>query len=197
MEELICSFCRQHPFLFIFLLGFFPPSLSPSLRQSCAVRLFQSSGVVRSDGWLSTFCCLPLRSWEIYRLADYQAWKPISPFSFFPPFLHPCHPHSFNLAASISTSPPLPKKASVMERRVQNNIEICAWTEESNCSSWGLLWMWQRGIASSEWCAWTLTAYLAHPHLFHCFRLLQKHIKIHPCSSWWRWFWNWKRWWTN
>lgn len=61
----------------IYLSSCFPP-LSPSLRQGCAVRLFQSGGVVTSDGWLSTFCCLPLRSWEIYRLADYQAWKPIS-----------------------------------------------------------------------------------------------------------------------
>lgn len=34
MEELICSFCRQHPFLFIFLLVFFSPltrSCSPPL----------------------------------------------------------------------------------------------------------------------------------------------------------------------
>lgn len=78
--------------------SFFPPFyLTPSLRQGCAVRLFQSSGVVRSDGWLSTFCCLPLRSWEIYRLADYQAWKPIS-------LSHSSHPsfiHAF-LAPSIS-----------------------------------------------------------------------------------------------
>lgn len=83
------AFCSEHrrvnllilqaPSLFYlsFFLCFFP-SFSPSLRQGCAVRPFQSSGVVRSDGWLSTFCCLALRSWEIYRLADYQAWKPIS-----------------------------------------------------------------------------------------------------------------------
>lgn len=108
MEELICTFCRQHPFLFIFLLV---SPLSPSFRQGCAVRLFQSAGVVTSDGWLSTFCCLPLRSWEIYRLADYQAWKPISlshsslpssihaalaPSILLPEFLHLlCYPKNF------------------------------------------------------------------------------------------------------
>lgn len=42
------------------------------------------------------------------------------------------------------------KKASIIEGCVQNNIEICVWTEESNCSSWGLVWMCQRGIASLE-----------------------------------------------
>lgn len=42
------------------------------------------------------------------------------------------------------------KKGSIIERCVQNNIEICVLTEESNCSSWGLVWMCQRGIASSE-----------------------------------------------
>lgn len=48
-----------------------------------------------------------------------------------------------SLAASISTSPAPPppkkreegKKAAIIERGVQNNIEICAWTEGSNCSS--------------------------------------------------------------
>ena len=105
MEELICSFCRQHLFLFIFLHVFFSPSLlslslslSLCLRQGCAVRPFQSSGVVRSDGWLSTFCCLPLRSWEIYRLADYQAWKPISlSHSSLPSSIHACLTLSISL----------------------------------------------------------------------------------------------------
>ena len=105
-----------------------PPPFMPSLRQGCAVRLFQSSGVVRSDGWLSTFCCLPLRSWEIYRLADYQAWKPISlsPSSL-PSSIYSC------LAPSISL--PLfqhlhfqKKKTTIIKRCVQNNIDICVWT---------------------------------------------------------------------
>lgn len=182
--------------LSIYLFSCFSPPppfyLTPSLRQGCAVRLFQSSGVVRSDGWLSTFCCLPLRSWEIYRLADYQAWKPIS-------LSHSSHPsfiHAF-LAPSISLRlfQHLPctkkkKRASIIERCVQNNIEICVWTEESNWSSWGLLWMCQRGKASSEWYPWSLTAHLAHPHLFHCSQLLHESVKqkqIHPCSpSWWQ-----------
>lgn len=165
---------------------FSPISLSrpPSLRQGCAVRPLQSSGVVRSDGWLSTFCCLPLCSWEIYRPADYQAWKPIS-LSFFSPFLHPCLPRSFHLVRSISISPLLPKKALIMERCVQNNIEICARTEGSNCSSWGLLWMCRRGITSSEWYAWSLTAYLTHLHLhlLYCFQRLRRlATHEHPSS---------------
>lgn len=183
MEELICSFCKQHLILFIFLLVF-PPL---SLRQGCAVRPFQSSGVVRSDGWLSTFCCLPLRSWEIYRLADYQAWKPISlSHSSLPSSIHAC------LAPSVS-HPPFQhlvrykknkKKTFVMERCALNNIEICVRTQASDCFSWGLLWMCQRGIACSEWYARSLTAYLAHLHLHlpHCFQLLHKltaHTSIH------------------
>lgn len=104
MEELICSFCSQHLILFIFPLVFFfifsllsiPPPPS-SFRQGCAVRPFQSTGVVRSDGWLSTFCCLPLRSWEIYRLADYQAWKPIS-------LSHSSHPSSIHACLTSSIS---------------------------------------------------------------------------------------------
>lgn len=119
---------------------------SPSawLRQGCAVRPFHSRAVVRSDGWLSTFCCLPLRSWEIYRLADYQAWKPISlSHSSLPPYLHPC------LAPSI----PLPlfqhllhyqKLAFKMERCVQNNTEICVWTGWSYCFTSGFCG-WVRG----------------------------------------------------
>lgn len=78
IEESICSFCRHHLFSIYLSSCVFSLSFSPSLRQGYAVRPFQSTGVVRSDGWLSTFCCLALRSWEIYRLADYQAWKPIS-----------------------------------------------------------------------------------------------------------------------
>lgn len=84
---------------------------------------------------------------------------------------------------------PVPKKkASIIERCVQNNIEICVWTEESNWSSWGLLWMCQRGKASSEWYPWSLTAHLAHPQLFHCSQLLHESVKqkqIHPCSPFW------------
>ena len=101
MVKLICSFWSKHFILFIFLLVPPPPPPPPPppllLRQGCAVRPFQSTGVVRSDGWLSTFCCLPLSSWEIYRHADYQAWKPISlSHSFLPSSIHAC------LAPSIS-----------------------------------------------------------------------------------------------
>lgn len=140
MEELICTFCRQHPFLFIFFLV---SPLSAPLRQGCAVRLFHSSGVVTSDGWLSTFCCLPLRSWEIYRLADYQAWKPIS-------LSHSCLPSSIHtsLAPSILLALFLHLLyfyTSIMERCVQNNSEICVWTQGNNCSSRGLLWTCQTG----------------------------------------------------
>lgn len=110
---------------------FFTLSLPASLRQGCAVRPFQSSGVVRSDGWLSTFCCLPLRSWEIYRLADYQAWKPIS-------LSHSSLPSSIHACLAPSTSLSLfqhllryQKTAFIMERCVQNNIEIRVWTEGS------------------------------------------------------------------
>lgn len=126
MSTFVSSPCCSHHFCFkhgrvnlhilqaaslpIYLSSCFAPP-SPSFRQGCAVRLFQSAGVVTSDGWLSTFCCLPLRSWEIYRLADYQAWKPISlshsslpssihaalaPSILLPEFLHLlCYPKNF------------------------------------------------------------------------------------------------------
>lgn len=154
----------------ICLSSCFPPlSLSPSLRQGCAVRLFQSSGVVRSDGWLSTFCCLPLRSWEIYRLADYQAWKPISlPHSSLPPSMPASRLPSYSLYFNISS---VTKKAFIMERCVRNSFEICVWTQGSNWCTGGILWMCQRGVSSSEWLNMSLTAYLAHLHLLHRFKL--------------------------
>ena len=178
MEELICSFCRQHLFLFIFLHVFFSPSLlslSLSLSQAglCCQALPEQWGC--QEWWMTINLLLSSTT----LLGDLQArWLPgmktnLS-FSFFPPFLHPCLPHSFHLTPSISTSPPLPKKAFIMERCVQNNIEIRVWTEGSDRSSWGLLWMCQRGIASSERYAWSLTAYLAHLHLLHCFQLLHQ-----------------------
>lgn len=37
------------------------------------------------------------------------------------------------------------QKTSIIERCVQNNIEICVWTRGNNCSSRGLLWKCQRG----------------------------------------------------
>lgn len=136
MEELICSFYSQHLILFIFFLPFFP--LSPYgpllfLRQDCAVRPFQSTGVVRSDGWLSTFCCLPLRSWEIYRLADYQAWKPISLSHSFTPLLTsmpasllPSHSLNFNIRSVI-------KK----QKKNTHNREMCAKQHWNLCADRG------------------------------------------------------------
>lgn len=50
----------------------------PISHSGSPVRLQGRGGIVRSDGWLSTFCCLPLCTSEIYTAADYQAWKPIS-----------------------------------------------------------------------------------------------------------------------
>lgn len=129
MEELICSFCKQHLILFIFLLVF-PPL---SLRQGCAVRPFQSSGVVRSDGWLSTFCCLPLRSWEIYRLADYQAWKPISlSHSSLPSSIHAC------LAPSVS-HPPFQHLVRYKKNKKKffRNGEMCAKQHRNLCADTG------------------------------------------------------------
>lgn len=55
-----------------------PPTPTPISHSGSPVRLQGRGGIVRSDGWLSTFCCLPLRSSEIYTATDYQAWKPIS-----------------------------------------------------------------------------------------------------------------------
>lgn len=169
--------------------SFFPPLLSHPVSQAglCCQALPEQWGC--QEWWMTINLLLSSTT----LLGDLQArWLPgmktnLS-FSFFPPFLHPCLPRSFNLAPSISTSSLYQKKASIIERCVQNNIEICVWTEESNCSSWGLLWMCQRGIASSEWYPWSLTAHLAHPHLFHCFQLLHESVKqkqIHPCSSYW------------
>lgn len=154
---------------------FFPLSLPFSQAGLCCQALPEQWGC--QEWWMTINLLLSSTT----LLGDLQArWLPgmktnLS-FSFFPPFLHPCLPRSFNLVPSISTSPPLPKKASIIERCVQNNIEICVWTEESNCSSWGLLWMCQRGIASSEWYPWSLTAYPAHLHLFHCFQLLHMSV---------------------
>lgn len=124
MLKLNCSFCSKRFILFIVLLvsPSTPPPHTPLLfRQGCAVRPFQSAGVVRSDGWLSTFCCLPLSSWEIYRHADYQAWKPISlSHSFLPSSIHTC------LAPSIS----LPQFQHHLryKKKPQNfhNREMCA-----------------------------------------------------------------------
>lgn len=95
-----------------------------------------------------------------------------------PASLLPSHTLRFNISSVT------PKKSLVMERCVLNNIEICVRTQASDCSSWGLLWMCQRGIACSEWYAWSLTAYLAHLHLHlpHCFQLLHElttHTSIH------------------
>lgn len=183
MEELICSFCRQHLFLFIFLLVFFPLSVSlfppPLLSQAglCCQALSEQWGC--QEWWMTINLLLSSTT----LLGDLQArWLPgmktnLS-FSFFPPFLHRCLPRSFHLTTSISTSPPLPKKAFIMERCVQNNIKIRVWTEGSNRSTWGLLWMCQRGMASSDWYARSLTAYLTHLHLLHCFQLF--HRLEHP-----------------
>lgn len=127
MEELICSFCKQHLILFIFLLVFFPPL---SLRQGCAVRPFQSSGVVRSDGWLSTFCCLPLRSWEIYRLADYQAWKPIS-------LSHSSLPSSIHACLAPSVSHPAFQHLVRYPKKIFGNGEMCAKQHRNLCADAG------------------------------------------------------------
>lgn len=183
MEELICSFCKQHLILFIFLLVF-PPSLSQA--GLCCQALPEQRGC--QEWWMTINLLLSSTT----LLGDLQArWLPgmktnLS-FSFFPPFLHPCLPRSFRLTPSVSTSRPLQKtkkKSFVMERCALNNIEICVRTQASDCFSWGLLWMCQRGIACSEWYARSLTAYLAHLHLHlpHCFQLLHKltaHTSIH------------------
>lgn len=166
---------------------FFSPSHSLPLSQAglCCQALPEQWGC--QEWWMTINLLLSSTT----LLGDLQArWLPgmktnLS-FSFFPPFLHPCLPRSFYLTPSISTSPPLPKKAFIMERCVQNNTEICVWTEGSNCSSCRLLWMCQRGIASSEWYAWSLTAYLAHLHLLHCFQLLHRlATHEHPSMFFW------------
>lgn len=137
VEELIFTFCRQHPFLFIFLPMRPPHPTPPTLQLSGRdVRPFQSSGVVRSDGWRSTFCCLPLCSWEIYRLADYQAWKPIS-FSFLPPFLHLRLPRSFHLF-------PLYFNIFSVTKKSFHNREMCAkqhWNLHAD--SWKQIFLWR------------------------------------------------------
>lgn len=180
MEELICSFRSQHLILFIFPLVFFPHSYLShpqpfSFRQGCAVRPFQSTGVVRSDGWLSTFCCLPLRSWEIYRLADYQAWKPIS-------LSHSSHPSSIHAASLLPSHALIFNILSVTRKKRHSNwIDVCKTTLKFVCGQkkaiapLRLLWMCQKGITHSGWYVWSLTAYLSHLHLLHCFQFLKKH----------------------
>lgn len=160
MEELICTFCRQHAFLFIFLLV---SPLSAPLKQGCAVSLFQSGGVVTSDGWLSTFCCLPLRSWEIYRLADYQAWKPIS-------LSHSCLPSSIHtsLGPSILLSLFLHLLyfyTFIMERCVQNNgMEFVCGQGEIIAPLGGYCGSVRRDSIVIVMCC-SLTAHLVHLHL--------------------------------
>lgn len=107
MEELICTFCRQHPFLFIFLLV--SPPLSFFQTGLCCQALSERWGC--HEWWMTINLLLSSTT----LLGDLQArWLPgmktnLS-FSFFPPILHPYLPRSFNLASRISTSSLLPKK---------------------------------------------------------------------------------------
>lgn len=77
-SSLLLSFSLSLCFDLSYTLWITPHPPPPISHSGSPVRLQGRGGIVRSDGWLSTFCCLPLRSFEIYRATDYQAWKPIS-----------------------------------------------------------------------------------------------------------------------
>lgn len=96
-------------FLFIFLLVFFSLFLYFSQTGLCCQALPEHWGC--QEWWMTINLLLSSTT----LLGDLQArWLPgmktnLS-VSFFPPFLHPCLPRSFNLAPYISTSSPLTKK---------------------------------------------------------------------------------------
>lgn len=129
MEELICSFCKQHLILFIFLLVF-PTSLSQA--GLCCQALPEQRGC--QEWWMTINLLLSSTT----LLGDLQArWLPgmktnLS-FSFFPPFLHPCLPRSFRLTPSVSTSRPLQKN----KKKIFRNGEMCAKQHRNLCADTG------------------------------------------------------------
>lgn len=120
MEELICSFCRQHLFLFIFLLV-----RPPSQAGLCCQALPEQWGC--QEWWMTINLLLSSTT----LLGDLQArWLPgmktnLS-FSFFPPFLHPCLPRSFHLT-------PLYFNISSITKKSFHNGEMCAKQHWNSC----------------------------------------------------------------
>lgn len=134
VEELICSFCRQHLFLFIFLLVFFLPFslfLSDKTVLSGSSRALGLSGVMDDYQPSAVFHYAPGRfTGSLTTRHENQSLCLILPS--LPPSMPASLLQSCSLYFSIFS---VNKKASIIEGWVQNNIEICVWTEESNCSS--------------------------------------------------------------
>lgn len=141
MEELICTFCRRHPFLFIFLLVSPPLLLSDRAVLSGSFRALGLSRVMDDYQPSAVFHYAPGRfTGSLTTRHENQSLfliLPSHPPSMPPSLLQSCF-HSFYISS-------VTKKTSIIERCVQNNIEICVWTRGNNCSSWGLLWKCQRG----------------------------------------------------